>query len=63
MPPVKLDRAEFEKRYRSGFIDPVFAPLQRELDAIVAAAWDAYSELPESAADPQSWTRIFRSGI
>ncbi|HEY6085061.1 MAG TPA: flavodoxin family protein [Nitrospira sp.] len=43
MPPVKLDRAEFEKRYRSGFIDPVFTPLQRELDAIVAAAWNAYS--------------------
>ena len=43
MPPVKLDRTEFEKRYRSGFIDPVFTPLQRELDAIVAAAWNAYS--------------------
>ena len=36
-------RDEFEKRYRSRFIDPVFQPLQRELDAIVAAAWDAYS--------------------
>jgi multimeric flavodoxin WrbA len=43
MPPVKLSRDEFEKRYRSRFIDPVFAPLQRELDAVVAAAWDAYS--------------------
>lgn len=44
MPPVKLSRAEFEKRYRSRFVDPAFAPLQRELDAIIAAAWDAYSQ-------------------
>src|SRR6059058_4260582 len=43
MPPVKLPRAEFEKRYRSRFVDPALQPLQRELDAIVAAAWDAYS--------------------
>ena len=43
MPPVKLPRDEFEKRYRSRFVDPAFRPLQRELDAIVAAAWDAYS--------------------
>src|SRR5262245_5877954 len=44
MPPVKLPRDEFEKRYRSRFIDPAFAPLRRELDAIVEAAWDAYSD-------------------
>ena len=43
MPPVKLPREEFERRYRSSFVDPAFRPLQRELDAIVAAAWDAYS--------------------
>src|SRR5262245_51748971 len=43
MPAVKLDRDEFEKRYRRRFADPVFEPLQRELDAIIAAAWDAYS--------------------
>jgi multimeric flavodoxin WrbA len=43
MPPVKLPREEFETRYRSRFVDPAFQPLQRELDAIVAAAWDAYS--------------------
>lgn len=42
MPPVKLDRAEFEKRYRRRFIDPAFKALQQELDAIVGAAWDAY---------------------
>ncbi|WP_407176117.1 flavodoxin family protein [Bradyrhizobium sp. STM 3562] len=43
MPPVKLSREEFERRYRRRFIDPVFGPLQHELDAIIAAAWDAYS--------------------
>jgi multimeric flavodoxin WrbA len=48
MPPVKLDRAEFEKRYRSRFADPAFKPLQKELDAIVAAAWDAYSDSRKS---------------
>src|SRR5438445_12364110 len=43
MPSVELSREEFEKRYRSRFADPAFKPLQRELDAIIAAAWDAYS--------------------
>ena len=43
MPAVKLDRAEFERRYRSRFIDPAFGPLQKEIDAIITAAWDAYS--------------------
>ncbi|MBR0739236.1 flavodoxin family protein [Bradyrhizobium liaoningense] len=43
MPPVKLSREEFERRYKSQFVDPAFAPLQRELDAFVGAAWDAYS--------------------
>ncbi|UWU89920.1 flavodoxin family protein [Bradyrhizobium sp. CB1015] len=43
MPPVKLSREEFERRYRRQFVDPAFAPLGRELDAITAAAWDAYS--------------------
>jgi multimeric flavodoxin WrbA len=42
MPPVKLDRDEFEKRYRRRFLDPVFRPLQGEIDAIIGAAWDAY---------------------
>jgi hypothetical protein len=42
MPSVELSRAEFEKRYRSRFADPIFQPLRRELDAIIAAAWDGY---------------------
>ena len=48
MPPVKLTRDEFEKRYRSRYRDPVFQPLQKELDAIVTAAWDAYSNSRKS---------------
>jgi len=43
MPSVELSRAEFERRYRSRFVDPAFEPLACELDAIVAAAWDGYS--------------------
>lgn len=43
MPPVKLSRQEFERRYKARFVDPAFAPLQRELEAVVGAAWDAYS--------------------
>jgi multimeric flavodoxin WrbA len=43
MPSVELSREEFERRYRSRFTDPAFEPLQREIDAIIAAAWDGYS--------------------
>ncbi|MEA2887170.1 MAG: hypothetical protein QOD11_1530, partial [Bradyrhizobium sp.] len=48
MPPVKLAREEFERRYRKRFKDPAFEPLQRELDAIIAAAWDGYSNSRKS---------------
>jgi multimeric flavodoxin WrbA len=48
MPPVKLPREEFEKRYRRRFADPAFAPLKDEIGAIVAAAWDAYSNSRKS---------------
>ncbi len=43
MPAVKLGRQEFERRYRARFVDSALAPLQRELDAVIAAAWDTYS--------------------
>ncbi len=43
MPPVKLSREEFESVTAAAMSIRVFKPLQRELDAIVAAAWDAYS--------------------
>jgi multimeric flavodoxin WrbA len=43
MPPRQLDRATFEARFLSRFVDPAFAPLQNELAAIAAAAWDGYT--------------------
>ena len=38
MPPRRLERGAFELRFKSAFVDPVFAPLQRELQAIADAA-------------------------
>jgi multimeric flavodoxin WrbA len=48
MPPVKLTREEFERRYQSRFADPVFEPLKKEVAAITAAAWDGYSHSRKS---------------
>jgi hypothetical protein len=44
MPPRRLERGTFEQRFKSAFVDPMFAPLQRELQAIADAAWDAYDD-------------------
>ena len=44
MPPRRLERGTFERRFKSAFVHPVFAPLQRELQAITDAAWDAYDD-------------------
>jgi len=44
MPPVELSREEFERRFKSSFVDPVFDPLEKELQAITDAAWDAYAD-------------------
>jgi multimeric flavodoxin WrbA len=43
MPPRKLDRTAFERRYLARYQDPIFDPLQTELQAVVDAAWDAYA--------------------
>jgi len=43
MPPRKLDRDDFEKRFMSRFVDPVFDRLQDELKALTDAAWEAYA--------------------
>jgi multimeric flavodoxin WrbA len=48
MPPVKLDREDFEKRFHNRFKDPAFASLGSELDTITGAAWDAYSHSRKS---------------
>jgi hypothetical protein len=44
MPPRRLECRAFEQRFKSAFVDPVFAPLQRKLQAIADAAWDAYDD-------------------
>ncbi|WP_249157951.1 flavodoxin family protein [Bradyrhizobium jicamae] len=43
MPSTKLDRAVFEQRMRARFSDPAFEPLQNEIAALIAAAWDGYA--------------------
>ncbi len=43
MPPRELTRQEFERRFKSAFVDPGFANLQPELQAITNAAFDAYA--------------------
>jgi multimeric flavodoxin WrbA len=48
MPPVKLDREEFARRYRNLFADPAFEPLQVEVQRITEAAWDAYANSRKS---------------
>ena len=44
MPSTELSRETFEQRFKSRFIDPAFAPLAREIQAITDVAWDAYSD-------------------
>ncbi len=44
MPPTELTRGVFEQRFKSRFVDPAFAPLSKELQAITDAAWDAYAD-------------------
>jgi multimeric flavodoxin WrbA len=41
-PSPKLSEEEFKRRFRSRFVDPAFDGLSDALDAISAAAWDAY---------------------
>ena len=48
MPPVKLERDEFTRRYRNQFADPAFEPLQVEVQKITDAAWDAYANSRKS---------------
>jgi multimeric flavodoxin WrbA len=43
MPPRTLERAEFERRFKSAFTDPAFASRQSELQVITDAAWDGYT--------------------
>jgi multimeric flavodoxin WrbA len=44
MPPVELTKDEFAARMRQRFHDPAFETLGPEIEKIVEAAWDAYSD-------------------
>src|SRR3954468_14033235 len=48
MPEVRLDEAEFKRRFKSQFADPAFVPLARELERIAHAAWDGYANSRKS---------------
>jgi multimeric flavodoxin WrbA len=48
MPSPRLDEATFRKRYLQQFRDPAFTSLSPQLEAIVAAAWDAYKNSRKS---------------
>ena len=48
MPSTKLSREEFDRRFRSRFSDPAFEPLEAEISAMTAAAWDGYTNSRKS---------------
>ena len=48
MPSTKLSREEFDRRFRSRFSDPAFEPLEAEMSAMTAAAWDGYTNSRKS---------------
>lgn len=60
MPPVKLPRAEFERRYRSRFVDPAFKPLQTEVGTIVAAVLNVARSGRHARARNDSLDRIWQ---
>lgn len=43
-PDPKLSRDEFERRYRTAFVDPAFDAHRDAIDALAAVAWEAYRE-------------------
>jgi NADPH-dependent FMN reductase len=43
MPSPRLTEAEFKRRFRAQFQDPIFDKLTAELESITGAAWDAYA--------------------
>ena len=63
MPPTRLDRAAFEKRMRDRFSDPAFDPLQKEIAAVIEAAWDGYSHSRKGAAYAKGRSRLRRSRL
>ena len=48
MPPVKLDEAEFKRRFKSQYSDPAFDAVAEALDKVADVAWDGYSNSRKS---------------
>ena len=48
MPSARITRDEFSRRMRESFADPAFDTLQEEIDRVIAAAWDGYSNSRKS---------------
>lgn len=48
MPPRKLDRQTFARRYQLRFKDHAFDPLRKEIEKLTDAAWDAYADSRKS---------------
>lgn len=48
MPSVRLSKAEFAARLRERFYDPAFAAADREIETIIATAWEAYNDYRKS---------------
>lgn len=45
---TKLQRPEFERRYRAQFVDPAFDAAQPEVERLTAIAWEAYDDSRKS---------------
>ena len=48
MPSARITRDEFSRRMRKSFADPAFDTVQEEIDRVVEAAWDGYSNSRKS---------------
>jgi multimeric flavodoxin WrbA len=48
MPSARIDRAEFDRRFRENFQDPAFAGLAQEIARLADVAWDGYDNSRKS---------------
>jgi multimeric flavodoxin WrbA len=48
MPTTHIGKAEFAKRFRYRFYDPVFADVTKEIDQLIEKAWESYERYRKS---------------
>jgi multimeric flavodoxin WrbA len=48
MPSTSIDKAEFAKRFRSRFYDPMFEGATKEIEQLIDIAWDGYKNYRKS---------------